>query len=500
METERRTLTEADLAAIAEGAKTELARRNLIDFGLRCFPGFKAPPHVRLMANYLERLERGEITRLLVAVSVRHGKSVLCSMVFPSYFCGRNPAKEVVLASYAADLAERNSRIAKGMVESALWPFPDVQLSADSKAISRWNVTQGGGCRAIGTGGGITGHGADALVIDDPHATASSEVDRESAWQWYRETVTPRLNGGAVVVLVSARFNDDDLAGRILASEEANKWTVLRLPAICDSEDDPLGRPIGAALWPQHMSLTEIESRRIAMGSAAFSAQFQQSPVPAGGAIFKKGWFENRYAELPKHTRQTYSRMGLVNRNIYERVEESIPLLVVTGLDAAAKTGVANDCSALVTVATDGRDYFIVDVVRERLEFADLVRRTVETYERHRPRIVYVEDASSGTPLIQELKRLTRLPIVGVPPRGSKIARAEAISALFEARRVRLPERARLGAVNWIEDYIAEFCRFPVGKHDDMVDATSLAITSLQASLEQPRMVVGYDTGFSTAR
>lgn len=442
-----------------------IARRSLIDFGLRCFPGFKAPPHVRLMAKYLEQLERGEIRRLLVAVSVRHGKSVLCSQAFPPWFVGRQPTKEAVLASYAADLAERNSRVAKSLVESDRWPFFGVSLSSDSKAVTRWNVTQGGGIRAIGVGGGITGHGADVLVIDDPHATASSDADRESAWRWYQETITPRLNAGARVALISARFHDADLAGRILDSDEANQWTVLRLPAICDIEDDPLGRKLGEALWPEHMSAEEIESRRIAMGNVAWSAQFQQAPVPAGGRLFDPSWFERRYKRAPS----PYSAF------------------MIQVIDGAWKDGLRNDPSAIATWATDGQRYFIIDQWRGRVTFSDLRETVVAQFLRHRPHAGYAEQAASGYALLDELQRGTSIPIMGVTPKGSKEARAEAVTPIFEAGLVNLPESAP-----WLDDWIAEHLSFPGGRHDDQVDNTSMALLILHArnlrALERARL------------
>jgi predicted phage terminase large subunit-like protein len=408
----------------------------------------------------------------------------MCSQIFPAWFVGRNPTKEVVLASYAADLAERNSRVAKNLVESECWPFEDVKMAPDSKAVSRWNVTKGGGCRAIGVEGGITGRGADVLCIDDPHATPS-ESEYERGWDWYQKVVTPRLNGGARVILVSARFGDLDLAGRILESEEADEWTVLRIPAICDSPDDPLGREIGEALWPEHMSVEEIAKRRVAMGPAAWSAQFQQDPIPDGGLTFKSEWFDdNRYERVPvsrtvhaPYTMTTYDAtlLGIP-------LQKERPMYVIQAADSAWKTGVSADRSAIVTLASDMRDIYVTDCWFGRLLYPDLRARVVEefTRQKQRPSILYVEEASSGFALVEDLKRTTGIPIKGIPPgRESKEARAESVTGLFESGRIKFPRNAP-----WVAEMISECLRFPNGRHDDMVDALVLGIRQMRDTID----------------
>lgn len=466
-----------DIAKLAsDGAREELARRGLLDFASFVYPGFETPPHVRYIADLLEKLERGEIRRLCVALPVRHGKSVLCSQIFPAWFMGRHPSQNIILASHSESLATLHSRVAKHLVQDDRWPFVDVGLSTDSASVQRWNVTTGGGMYAIGVGGAITGRGANLLIVDDALHDGLSETERDSAWRWFREVAVPRLEPGGRVLVVNARFAPDDLTGRIEESEDAREWKFVSLPAIAE-ERDPLRRKIGSALWPERMSVAELESRRVAMGSYAFSAQFQQNPLPAEGNLFKTAWFEHRYKELPRSVRETVYR-GF--RGQTEVVRETQDLTCVAAVDCASKVTISSDFSAIVVVATDGRDYYVVDVVRERLEFADLLRKIVEVYGRHKPRLVYCEEASSGIPIVQEMRRTTGIPIVGVPPRGSKLSRAEAASALFEAGRIHLPDHAA-----WIDAYITEFTRFPGGKNDDMVDATSLAINSIQETIEQ---------------
>jgi predicted phage terminase large subunit-like protein len=446
--------------AIGAAARDELARRSLLDFAQLLDPTYERARHLELLAEKLEALERRDIRRLIVAMPPRHGKSRMCSQLFPAWLLGRGPDKAIVLASYGSELAEQNSRRVRELVADERYPFVDVSISEASRAVNRWQTTAGGVVIAAGVGSALTGFGADCMLVDDPiadRASAESPTIRESTWSWFQDVARTRLHARAIQLLIATRWHEDDPAGRILNSAMASEWEVLNLPAIAE-ESDPLGRVPGEALWRERYPVSELPSvERGEISSRSFAALYQQRPVPAEGHIFKASWFENRYDELP-------------------------PLkMIATGADCAAKTGVGNDFSAIVTIGTDGKDYFILDVVRERLEFADLGRKMKSVFQRLHPQRFYIEDASSGTPLIQELRRTTSLPIIGVVPRGTKLARAEAVSGLFEAGKVKLP-----GEAPWLDAFVDEFLRFPAGKHDDQVDASSLVLSRLRARLAVP--------------
>jgi predicted phage terminase large subunit-like protein len=435
--------------ALEQVAREELARRHLLDFGALVYPRFEAPPHIAYIAELLERIEAGTLRNLCVSVPVRHGKSVLCSQVFPSWYIGRHPAKSVILASHAESLAVLNSRAAKHLVEDDRWPFDDVRMSLDSASVGRWNVTQGGGTYAVGVGGSITGRGANLLIVDDPLHDALSEAERESAWRWFREVAVPRLEPGGSIIVVGARFAGDDVVGRIMDSESASDWTFVRLPALAEA-GDPLGRSMGAALWPERVSLEEIERRRALMASAAFEAQFQQNPLPSGSLIFKAEFFERRCYREPDCWK-------------------------VMAIDSAWKTGLHNDYSAICTWGTDWTDYYLIDAWHGRVEFPDLREVVARKYLEQRPNIVLCEEAASGYALLQELRRYTGIPIVGMVPKGAKEARAEATTPLFESGKVVLQQRGE-----FLDAWLTEHLRFPgAGAHDDFVDTTSLALMYL---------------------
>ena len=437
-----------DLAAVAAAARIELARRSLLDFCRRVYPGWQDAPHLDRIANRLEAVERGECRRFMVNLPPRHGKSTLISQCFPAWFLGRRPSLSIIMATHGAELSERNSRATRELLRDKRWPF-DARLSEDSTSAARWNLVERGGLYAVGVDGSITGRGADLLILDDLQHDSGTDAERESAWRWYCERAIPRLEPGATIVAVGTRFAEDDLFGRLLDGPDASEWEVLRLPAIAE-DDDPMGRAPGEALWPQRIALDELESRKRSMGSRWFACQFQQSPVPSEGNIVKGAWLK-RYEKAPE---------------AFEKV--------VMALDAAAKTGIANDYSALAVLGVRKDGFYLLDVLRKKVEYPELVRLVRAAYDAHSPSAVYVEDASAGVALIQELKRESRLPIVPVKALGSKISRVEGITGMLESGRVFLPTEAP-----WLVEFERELLAFPNAKHDDMVDAFVLALSQL---------------------
>jgi predicted phage terminase large subunit-like protein len=440
---------------VADAASAELARRGLLDFARRMHPAFQAPPHIEYVATMLEAVERGDIRRLAISVQPGSGKSTLLQL-FSGWYLGRDGRRKIITTSAGAELAERNSRATRSLFTEDAWPF-GVRLSTETTAQHRWDTNAGGGLVAIGQGALITGWRANLIVCDDLQNDAGTENERASLWQWYREVLGPRLEPRGAIVVVQTRWSEDDLLGRLIESDEGAQWSIVNLPAIA-GEGDVLGRRVGEALWPERFGIEELEKRRTSMGSRAFSCQFLGAPVPAAGTMIKTAWLQ-RYAasELPEHFDA-----------------------LVMAVDCASKTGVANDYSAIALVGASKDAFFVLDVVRRKVEYPELVRMLASAYEAHKPSSVYVEDASSGTVLLQELKRETRLPVVGVRAAGSKIARVEGVLGLFEAGRVRLPIEAP-----WLVDFEREVLAFPNAKHDDQVDALVLALSQLRERLRQ---------------
>jgi predicted phage terminase large subunit-like protein len=392
---------------------------------------------------------------LMIFLPPRHGKSLTVSQALPAWYLGRHPRKHVILASYADELAHKNSRVARGFVGDERWPF-ETRLSPQSHAAGRWETCDGGGVIAAGVGAGITGQGADLMVLDDllrDRSDADSQAVRDSTWNWLGQVAMTRIHKGAAVVYATTRWSEDDPAGRLLDSPGGSRWVVLRLPALAE-EDDPLGRAEGEPLWPEEFGVEHFAEQRELMGPRPFAAVHQQSPTPEKGVIFERPWFNGRYAKLPDGLR------------------------IVQAVDSAFKDGVGNDFSVIATWGTDGRFFYLIDVRRARLQYPQLVAAIKEEAAEWPSQRVLVEDKASGQSVVQTLKQETGLPVVPVPAEGSKVSRAESVTGLFEAGKVLLPEQSP----PWLHDWIEEHVKFPGGKHDDQVDTTAHALRWLRGA------------------
>ncbi|MBR1146686.1 terminase large subunit domain-containing protein [Bradyrhizobium sp. AUGA SZCCT0431] len=280
-----------------ELARRELARRKLLPFICFNFPDYKTNWHHELIAEKLERVERGELKRLIVVMPPRHGKSELCSVQFPAWAIGRNKDKNIIEASYSADLATDFGRQVRNIIAGEKYHhlFPSVELAEDSQAKGKWNTNGRGAYNAVGVGGATTGKGADILIIDDPvknRQDAESEVVRESTWNWYTSVARTRLSPQGAIIIPLTRWHDDDLVGRILRSENASEWEVLHLPAI--ATEDEQYRKRGDALWADHFSLDILESTKRDIGSYDWSALYQGNPLDSESQEFRKDFFQYR--------------------------------------------------------------------------------------------------------------------------------------------------------------------------------------------------------------
>jgi predicted phage terminase large subunit-like protein len=266
-------------------------------------------------------------------------------------------------------------------------------------------------------------------------------------WDWYRDDLYTRQEPGAAIILIMTRWHMDDLAGRILAGDDASEWKVICLPGFAEA-GDLLGRSEGEALWPERYDEAALEQIRNALGSS-FQALYQQRPSAQEGAIFKRQWWST-YATQPNFTR------------------------IVQSWDTAFKTGHDNDYSVCTTWGQAENGYYLIDVWKRRVEFPTLKIMVNTLGQQFRPTVVLVEDKASGQSLIQELRRDTRLPIMPIKVDTDKLSRAYAVTPVIETGRAFLPESA-----SWLVDYLDSMAAFPNGMYDDEVDSTTQALNYL---------------------
>jgi predicted phage terminase large subunit-like protein len=374
--------------------------------------------------------------------------------MFPAWYLGRNPDRFVISASYGQDLADDFGRKVRNLISSPLHRtvFPTCHLADDAASMRRFNTLAGGSYYAVGRGGPITGRGAHLLILDDllkDREEAQSEAIRRGLREWYAHVAYTRLQPGAAIVLIATRWHEDDLAGRLLNEHANENWVLLSLPAI--AEVDESFRRAGEALWPERFPLLDLQRIRQSVGSAAWAALYQQRPAAAEGTIFKRDWIRT-YHDLPSSFQK-----------------------IVQSCDTAFKTGAENDYSVITTWGVTENGYFLVSLWRGRVEFPELKRQVSIQAELWKPHVILIEDKASGQSLVQELRLATRFPILPVKIDSDKRARAEAVTPMFEAGRIFVPESAP-----WLDTYLDELASFPAGTHDDAVDSTTQALNYLR--------------------
>ena len=433
----------------------QLAAVDLACYSVALWPGFEVARHHQTIIEKLEAVERGEITRLMIFMPPRHGKSLLTTQLFPAWFLGRHPDRGVITASYAQDLADDFGRRVRNLLDEPLHraTFPACHLSEDSRAANRFGTTVGGTYFSVGVGAAITGRGAHLMLIDDPikgAEEARSETVRRSLKEWYSSVARTRLQPGGAIIIIQTRWHEDDLAGWLLNEQGGEGWDVLSLPAIAET-DEPY-RKAGGALWPERFPVSELELIRRESGGAVWASLYQQRPAAAEGAIFKRDQWRF-YDQAPELKR------------------------VILSIDTAFKTGAENDFSVIAAWGEGTTGYYLLSLWRDRVEFPRLKQTLVNIAAQWKPRVVLIEDAASGQSLIQELRNSTALPVKPVKADRDKVSRAYAVTPLCEAGRVYLPQGAP-----WLPIFLDEHSSFDKGVHDDIVDTTTQALNFFRGS------------------
>jgi predicted phage terminase large subunit-like protein len=468
-----------DRELLRKALRLQICRQCFGAFVEHVQPGYQMGwVHERICAEldrFLQAVVDGKSPRLMLTLPPRHGKSTLASRCFPAYVLGRYPDMSIIAASYSADLASRMNRDVQHIMEDEPYAelFPSTKLArlGDRGAVRTSDmfdvVGHNGVYRSAGVGGGITGLGCQIAVLDDvikDRASADSATVLQSVFDWYTSTLYTRLAPGGGIIIMNTRWSTQDLSGRLLEAQakgEGDEWRVVNFPAIA-TEDEPPYRRKGEALHPERYPLEALERIKVAIGTRDWEALYQQHPVPDGGAIFKDEWLQRTW--LPKDLPARFDA-------------------VIMSWDLAFKSTDASDFVVGQLVGRHGADYYILDQLRGRWSFTESVTQVKELAERARarfPRVaprILIEDKANGPAVIDALKHEVS-GIIPVEPDGSKEARAHAVTALFEAGNVLLPDRS---LAPWVDEYRLELTRFPSGAFDDQVDATTQALRYLSA-------------------
>ena len=432
---------------------------------------FKPNWHFEAVTEKLSQVARGEVRRLIITLPPRTLKSLCAAVALPAWFLGRYPSERVVVVSYSDILARTHANDFRLLVNDPIYQatFPAMRLARDT---DREIMTTKRGKRiATSIDGTLTGLGGNLIIIDDPlkPGDAMSEAVRSRVIEWYRSTLLSRADDKTVarIVLVMQRVHQDDLVGYL---QEQGGFEVLNLPAIAQrNETYFLGdgrtydRQRGELLHPEHEPAHVLAELKREMGPIAFSAQYQQSPIPPGGAIIKRKWL------VP-----------------YENVDRQPGDRIVLSWDIALSEAETGDYSACVVVLIRGEVFYILEVVRGRFPFDTLKRKVMEVKRRYGSSTLLIEDSPISHGLIQSLREKS-ISVTPYKPETDKRARVIAQSDLFAGGSVRFPQRA-----GWLEEFTAELLAFP-GRHDDQVDALVQALAWSRS--RRGEVSVGYVRG-----
>ena len=447
---------------------TAILRSDFYSFVRAIFPivspagAFVPNWHIEAIAYQLTRVLQGEITRLIITVPPRSLKSICSSVALPAYALARDPRRRIICVSYADGLARKHATDCRAVMRSTLYNrlFPNTRISPTKDTEMEFATTRGGNRLATSVGGTLTGRGGNLIIIDDPMKPqdAYSEAVRESTKQWYSNTLLTRLDNKTTdaIVVVMQRLHVDDLVGHLLEQEG---WVHLNLPAIAQCEErialsatrSHLRRP-GDVLHPEHEPQSVLDNCKRSMSLLDFSAQYQQEPIVVDGNLVKWQWFKF-YDQQPRITAEHR---------------------IVVSWDTASSAKELASFSACVVLLVIKETVYVLDIVRERLEYPDLRRKVIELHMRWRYAAndcaLVIENKGSGMSLIQDLER-EHIHAIAVDPVGDKVMRMNQQTARIEAGSVWLPKQAP-----WLDEFRREILAFPAGRHSDQVDALSQAL------------------------
>lgn len=414
-------------------------------------------PALELIDRELVAVADGDVDKLMLFAPPQSGKSQRVSRRFPMWLLDDNPEARVALVSYGTDIAVKWGRQVKRDIDMnpAAVRF---RLRQDSKAAGRWETDRGGGMYCTGVGGALTGQPIDLLIIDDPvkdRAAAESAIQRGAIWDWWENVAKVRAKR---TVLIQTRWHTNDLAGELL-QREAGEWRVVSLPALADSEADPLGRPLGEELATPRWPAGHYGRLQATTSSYVWSSLYQQRPTAAEGGIFKRGdWQFWQPAE---------DRL-LVDGHPH-RLEDCYRFIT---MDLATSTRTSADwtVAAAWAVTIDGK-LLLLDRVRERVPQTDhaallapLRQRWLSPFDP-----VFIESRMFGTTLVYALGR-QNVPVQELEADVDKLTRALPAADLARQGRVFLPATAP-----WLDSWIDELSDFPHTRHDDQSDVMAYA-------------------------
>jgi hypothetical protein len=480
------------LARLKEEVWRRQCRESLLAWSTECVNDFNFKParHHRYLITKLEQVISGEIDRLMVFMPPGSAKSTYVSELLPPFWFNKYPKTSVIGCSHTGELAERFGRKVRNkiLLKSDILGY---SLDESNRAASRWETTNGGEYFAAGVGGAITGRRADLALIDDPvksREEAESEIIREKTFEWYKSDLVTRLKPDARIILIQTRWHLDDLGGKLIHEMEkgGDQWEIINLPAFA-VPDDPLGRYVNEALWPEWESAEALERKRMIIGHRDFEALYQQNPQPPGGIFFLEKDFldkDGNPVEYPEWCDCVFAT-----------------------IDTGIKTNAKHDATGVIYWAFNERfespliilDYDLIQVPADLLiDWLPNVYMNLEEFAKQCRAIrgsigPLIEDKGSGTVLLQQANRRNWLAtaIDAKLVQLGKEARCLNVSGYISSGKVKYSEYAYKKTIDFktrhANHMIKQIHTFNIGvkdQEDDLVDCLCYGTASALGDID----------------
>lgn len=433
---------------------------HVVEPGNEYIPGW----HIDYMSEHLEAVSNGEILRLLITIPPRYMKSLVTSVLWPTWTWATKPEKRWMFLSHSGGLAEKHNEDRRQVILSPWYQerWGNIfKLSRVQNTKGEFQNSARGHMTTSSFAGSPIGKGGNIVVIDDPMSpdTAMSPAGRKHTIDFYRGSVVSRLDDkklGAIVCIMQ-RLHSSDLAGELIDSgfthvnlpNPAPAKRTYHFPRSGKNKTVEEGEP----LWEARENKDDLAVRERDMGPVTFAAQYGQNPVPEGGLIFNPDWWK-RYDESPYVIKRSAKR-------------------VVQFWDTAYSEKDGSSFSVCSTWAEYPDKLRVLDVWEKRVPFPELQEKAIELYREWGAVSVQIEPKASGLSLVQAMVAV-RIPAEAMKmPAGDKVTHANAVTGFIKTGIVEIPYSNH---VLWVPRFVKQHAEFPNSQNDDIVDTTSMAI------------------------
>lgn len=461
---------------------------------------FVAGMPLEAVCEHLEAVVDGQIKRLIINIPPRCSKSTITSVCFPAWTWTQplitptsGPGVPFLCGSYAEKLALRDSVKCRRLIESPWYKGhwgKNFELTTDQNTKSRFDNDKGGTRLITSVDAAVTGEGGNIIIIDDPNNAKDvlSPSAIETTLEWWDGSMPSRLNDAktGAFIIIQQRLGEEDLTGHILEKSEG-EWCELVLPMRYEPEriyhntigwKDPRTKP-GELLWPERFGDAEVKNLERELGPWRAAGQLQQRPEPKGGGIIKRDWW--KLWDAPTYPKMDYI-LACLDTAYTTKTENDPSAMTVWGVfssDAIAQSAKIEVGGNVVrTYSTPAPRVMLMFAWTARLELSDLVNKVNETCKMMQVEKLVIENKAAGHSTDQELRRLfgyENFMIQLLDPGGSdKLARLYSVQHLFAEGMIYAPDK------QWAETVISQVGTFPRGKHDDLVDTTSMALKHMR--------------------